>query len=502
MRSVALLLATIGICGVLDTERASATESPAPDASQTGFELPQKFRNYTTRRGLTGMTQRALAARKIVRSLRGVDAQILAASPLLRETAVSGRRNIPVLMATFANTEAEPYDVADLQRQLFDGPWRTGTMTSYYEEISNGKFSVGGTVYPWKKLSQDDVFYEGGVPKCLGTCESSKVGELIKELVAANDAEIDFSQYDNDGPDGVPNSGDDDGYVDFIAIAHPERGGECSDNENIWSHQYAASNWFDGNPIQTNDIGISGSPILIDDYVIQPALGCNNKMVAIGVFTHEFGHAFGLPDLYDTDASDGLTDGAGTWCLMAGGAWGGNGRLPQYPTHMSAWAKEFLGWTVSTNLTENTKNLQVKSSADGNGVYRIDISDDEYYILDFRYRRGFDRSLMGEGLIVYKIKNSVVIPGMANNSVNAKNDNRGVVVVEADGSGYLDDGEDGIQGGPGDLFPGTSNKKDFDASTKPSSLAGIAICNIRRQQHQLFVDVYLDGSACPAPPAP
>jgi M6 family metalloprotease-like protein len=499
MKSIALLLATIGIC-VVGSECANANVTPPPETNQSGVEqIPEKFRNYTTRRGLKGMAERALAARQIARSLRGVDPQILAASPFLRETAVTGRRNIPVLTALFANTDAPPYDVANLQRELFDGPWRSGTLTSYYEEISNGKFSLGGKVYPWKKVAQDDVFYAGSEPKCNGRCDSAKVGNLIQEVVAVNDGEVDFSQYDNDGPDGQPNSGDDDGYVDFIAIVHPETGGECGENNNVWSHQWAASNWFNGVPIQTNDIGIGGSPILIDDYVIQPALDCRDKMVAIGVFAHEFAHAFGLPDLYDTDDSDGLSDGAGTWCLMAGGSWGGNGQTPQFPTHMSAWAKEYLGWTVSTNLMENVKNLHVKSSADGNGVYRIDISDDEYYILDYRYRRGFDRSLTGEGLLVWKIKNSVVIPGMASNLVNAKNDNKGVLVVEADGSGHLDNAQDGIQGGPGDPFPGASNKKVFDALTKPSSLAGIAICNIRRQQHQLFVDVDLDGSACPAP---
>ena len=46
--------------------------------------MPQKFRNYTTRRGLKGMTQRALAARQIASSLRGVDPRILAASSMAR----------------------------------------------------------------------------------------------------------------------------------------------------------------------------------------------------------------------------------------------------------------------------------------------------------------------------------------------------------------------------------------------------------------------------------
>jgi hypothetical protein len=49
---------------------------------------------------------------------------------------VSGTKSIPVLTAQFNNTRADPYPVADLQKELFDGPWSTGTMTEYYQEIS------------------------------------------------------------------------------------------------------------------------------------------------------------------------------------------------------------------------------------------------------------------------------------------------------------------------------------------------------------------------------
>ena len=31
-------------------------------------------------------------------------------------------------------------------------------------------------------------------------------------------SDVDFGLFDNDGPDGVPNSGDDDGYVDIVFI--------------------------------------------------------------------------------------------------------------------------------------------------------------------------------------------------------------------------------------------------------------------------------------------
>ena len=59
------------------------------------------------------------------------------------------------------------------------------------------------------------------------------------------------------------------------------------------------------------------------------------------IVLHEFGHALGLPDLYDTDYS---SSGIGNWGVMSGGSWGGNGSSPWYPVHFSAWCKTTLGW--------------------------------------------------------------------------------------------------------------------------------------------------------------
>jgi len=33
-----------------------------------------------------------------------------------------------------------------------------------------------------------------------------------------DDPDVDFSRFDNDGRDGIPNSGDDDGYVDYLVL--------------------------------------------------------------------------------------------------------------------------------------------------------------------------------------------------------------------------------------------------------------------------------------------
>ena len=266
----------------------------------------------------------------------------MAAAVVTGGTVIEGTRAIPVLMARYNNSGSAPFPVTDLQTELFDGPWLpTGTMTQYYQEISYGRFTVTGTVFPWQQLPRDDTFYEGpdepnGEP-CNGVCNNAEMVAFVRDLLGLNDGAIDFSQYDNDGPDGTPNSGDDDGFVDFVAFVHPETGGECGNNNtNIWSHRWMLTGWPGGNEFETDDDANGGGKILIDDYVIMPALACDGTtMIEIGVFAHEFGHAFGLPDLYDTVNSNGRSAGIGLWGLMASGSWGGDGQSSERPTHMS-----------------------------------------------------------------------------------------------------------------------------------------------------------------------
>ena len=95
------------------------------------------------------------------------------------------------------------------------------------------------------------------------------------------DASVDFRQLDNDGPDGVPNSGDDDGYADFVAFVHPEkrRRMRCR-GERRREPEYLVA------PLGTSQLGVhrssrrgtsasSGAKIKVDDYVITPAFDCD-----------------------------------------------------------------------------------------------------------------------------------------------------------------------------------------------------------------------------------
>jgi bacillopeptidase F (M6 metalloprotease family) len=131
----------------------------------------------------------------------------------------------------------------------------------------------------------------------------------------------------------------------------------------------------------TNDPRAGGGNILVADYVIQPAFECNGvNTVDIGVFCHEYGHAFGLPDLYDTD---GGSAGVGLWCVM------GYGGQSDNPFHMGAWTKAQLGWVDVTVVPSVTTPFSIFNVETNRDVYRLDVMHE-------RWRRTTECAISGK----------------------------------------------------------------------------------------------------------
>jgi len=382
-------------------------EGPLPEATISFMQENPDF--FTFKRSLIGRAERARENRQLLSEGR-LDVRGKTAEDVQQLTAVTGTAYVPVLLAKFSDTGANPYPRVNLQTELFTGPWPTGTMREYYDEISYGNLDVQGTVYNWVTVSNDDDYYSPD--ESCGRWEGARTDEFITETIAANDGAIDFGDYDNDGPDGSPNSGDDDGYVDFIAIVHPEEGGECGGCEgahNIWSHRSSLSNWAAGE-YTTNDPRAGGGSIKIDDYVIQPALSCGGGMIEIGVFCHEFGHAFGLPDLYDTSSDEEApvtcttdsSEGVGYWCLMGSGPW----NSPERPAHMCAWSKARLGWINPGVVAFDLNNFPLLSSSDVPAAYKLWTAgdpEDEYFLVEYRRQTGFDDQLKAPGVLIWHV---------------------------------------------------------------------------------------------------
>ena len=216
------------------------------------------------------------------------------------------------------------------------------SMKQFYEEQSDGAYTVNGKVAGWYMASKNAAEYGGNYP----TEDDSDVNArgLVKEALtaAAADPSVNLAEYDQEDRydlDGDGNFREADGLVDHLMVVHSavgeEAGGGQLGSDAIWSHRWNLGGIFpiEGSPEPEVDYWGAGS-MYAYDYTIEPADG------AAGVFSHEYGHDLGLPDEYDTQYS-GAGEAVSYWSIMASGSWAG--KIPgTEPTGFSAWSKEFL----------------------------------------------------------------------------------------------------------------------------------------------------------------
>ncbi|NWF50400.1 MAG: M6 family metalloprotease domain-containing protein, partial [Ignavibacteriaceae bacterium] len=371
------------------------------------------------------------------------------------------------------------YSQQKFQSQLFSGPNPTGTVTDYYSEVSYGQMLFTGDCKGWFPVPGTLEQYTG-TNNGLGPEGGPR---FVLDLVTAADSSINFADYiqyyDNLGRP----------HIGFIAAVHTGGDGAAG-AYNIWSHRWTFSFLIGNQPYVTNDIDpVSGKNVLIDgDYAIQPELdgGSNTggNIVKIGVFTHEFGHIFGLPDLYDTDYS---SEGLGNWCLMAGGTYGGNGFTEETPVHLSAWCKKEMGWVIPITITSFQDNLSVPNVEQNPVIYRIwkngPISN-EYFLVENRQKLGFDINLYDSGFLIYHVDENM--------PDNTNEDHYLVDLEQADGLRNLNLNQG--RGDAGDPFPGSTNNTRFDLSTNPNSKnylnqnTFVSVRNIQKNSLEMIAD--------------
>ncbi len=190
-------------------------------------------------------------------------------------------------------------------------------------------------------------------------------------------------------------------------------------------------------------------------------------MTDISVQCHEFGHMLGLPDLYARPENPG-SEGVGVWDAMSN-------QLPNgLPQHFSAWSKEQMGWIKPVLIDPRKPQKLILSPIEDSPTecYKIPARADgsEYFLLENRQQKGFDKNLPAAGLLIWR-----VIPGGPRGTQQ-------VFLEEAHGV----DGPSGPRVYAGAVpFPSPANHS-FTPFTTPSSkiqLGGgldVNITNIRR----------------------
>ncbi len=400
---------------------------------------------------------------------------------------------VPILLGQYSDSTGI-FTVQDFQNLLFDNN-PTGTMTDYYNEVSYNQFQVTGTVFGWFTADQGRAYYASDNNGLNSNYPQNAKG-FVRDIVAKADPTVDFSQFDNDGPDGIPNSGDDDGYVDAVSIICAGPGPDWyPGNDNIWPHM---SN-LGSNEYITNDASVNGGNIKVKTFFICPEEAGGGSgwgtIRPLGVFVHEFGHVLGLPDLYDIDGS---SNGIGEWGLMASGSWGGDGSHAATPAHLTAWSKMKLGWLNPTVVNQNVNGLTVRQSETNPEAYLVwedPYQWSRYFLLENRQKVGFDQYLNGDGLLIYHIDENQQWGPYAwwGGSGNRNEAHKLVDVEEADGRADLDNKVN--RGDAGDPFPGTANNRAFTDTSTPDSKdydgvsTGVEIKNISNSGATMTLDV-------------
>jgi M6 family metalloprotease-like protein len=334
------------------------------------------------------------------------------------------------------------------------------TMQNAYKESSYGAVNLvrkENTEFVWVELphgasyylDQEGTYAEGGVYKYGNVNGDAHTGEFVRDLLKAADDQIDFSQYAVDGE--VPN----------VFVVHEGTGAEWSrDPAQFWSHKWnilsalyygkyyetgktapqyegiSQSDWI--NRTVAEDMTYDG--VIVNDYNIQPAIGGNvagfdavtgtykeeSKTgpfpAQTGVYAHEFGHALGLPDFYDTAYT---SEGVGNYSMMSGGSWMRYPDALQYngnsPTHFDPFSKIFLGWVTPKEVkpedgVQTITLPPIDQATAENGIVKMEVpgsNGTEYFLFENVQQSGFNEGLIrqganSEGLLAWHVDENVI----------------------------------------------------------------------------------------------
>ncbi len=416
------------------------------------------------------------------------------ADPMMSADAVTGTFHVPSILIAYSDV-AVGYPVSDFQNVLFSrDPGALGrayTLTSYYEELSNNLIAMEGRVFQPVRTDSTAAYYQNNCNGIGNVVACSDGGQRFgRMLLAVLDsvsnrpgADTTWNQFDNDGPDGLPNSGDDDGVVDFVTFLQPTADGACG-TPGVWSHRWIIRGWNSGSPYVTRTprravggLPIPGQFLVVDDYTIQSQLGgangCNpGEVMQVGTVAHETGHAFGLPDLYDTDASS-RTEGIGEWGLMGSGTYA----RPYSPSSFDPWSLAELGWVTLEELT-TSRTVQAGPRQLSDTVFLARTRDSQqYFLLENRQAALSDTAQMNPafskqklpGLAIWLVDEARIAQGRGANRVNTGS-RQGVSLMQADGLNQLRTPGSKNRGDKGDSYPGSTGNTRLSLRTAPAAV--------------------------------
>ena len=326
-----------------------------------------------------------------------------------------------------------------------------GSLRAYYREISYGNFDITTFDLPssigWLRMPHPYSYYVG-TNQGMGAYPNNSQG-LTEDAVRAADPLVNFYPYATNIEHG-------DESVTALFIVHSGSGYELTlDPTQIHSH---ASSLMMAPSVDGVDIRT---------YSTEPELWNLPLDMTCGVFAHEMGHSvFGCPDLYDIDYT---SEGLGEWSLMSSGSWGGG--LGNLPTHPDPYCRIRMGFLAPITVTGTLIQQSIPPIERQPIAYKLQGNNPanplEYFLVENRQKCGFDTSMIGSGLLVYHVDETVYdneeewYPGHSTSGYYK------VALEQADNQYHLERNLNYWD--TGDPYPGSTENLNFTPFSQPSS---------------------------------
>ncbi|MGQ9520283.1 MAG: M6 family metalloprotease domain-containing protein [Candidatus Fervidibacter sp.] len=396
----------------------------------------------------------------------------------------------------------DPQHTSEYYRKLLFDESKQNSLASFVREASYGRCrligdSFGPVIVDVPVATTGNITYVDLTTPVLQS--------ITQQVISALDNVVDFTRYDSDG----------DGRIDllFLTIAsdpdtRPPNGVFTQDPSYgaftiVWGKMRLISPTLP--PLATTNDGV-----VVDCAVFVHEV---DSLYGCGTYAHEFGHVFGMFDLYNPNNLNQVDPGV--WSLMSVG----DRFYPDliivnpmrpggHPGHFDPWCKLMLGWVTPVEITRDHGTVTIPAWSEQPVAYRLwafgTPGSDEYFMVVNRQLSGFDRFLPGRGLNIFHIDRSIISDFVVylNNAVQLNPSRKGVDLVDADGRNDMDDAQIQLQafdwtnfgftgfsrgnwGDDGDPFPGRTNNTNFNLLSTPSSLSyigmdsGVRVLDIR-----------------------
>jgi len=302
-----------------------------------------------------------------------------------------GSPRIPIILVNYTDIRFVDEDpVTTFQNQFNEKPM---SCLHYFESQSRGLFSPQFDILGPVDLPNDRAFY-GSNKRVFGSDVDEQLGTMIYDACTGLNG-VDFSDYDNDG----------DGFVDVAVVLYAgvgEAQAWYSVPECVWPCQWDMQEALDWDCSTTGPFQLDG--VTINRFAVFNELegsdDNSNAIDGVGTFCHEFGHCLGLPDFYPTNG--GYYYGMSTWDIMDNGCYLNGGHTPAGYT---SYERHFMGWMDLIDATPSTQYTLAPLNTDEGTAVKVtnDANPDEYYLLEYRTKTGWDAYIAGEGIMVLHV---------------------------------------------------------------------------------------------------